>query len=190
MTEAAATPRGASAAGRRWPCWCSAPASSASRPSWCGLTGDRPGGAAGFWRLAFALPLLALITRRAAGRWRGPTAIALLAGVMFALDLGFWHYGIKYTSVANSTVLSNLTPVVVTAFAWVFLKQRPRPLFLLAVAVAMGGAWMMGVGKGGGAPVLNPPLGQLLLARPPALWYALYFLAVSRGAQDARAPAS
>ncbi|MDB5475727.1 MAG: hypothetical protein JWP49_1238 [Phenylobacterium sp.] len=135
--------------------------------------------AAGLWRLAVALPVLALMTRRANGPIRRPSRIALVAGVMFALDLGFWHYGIKYTSVTNATVLSNLTPVVVTAFAWIFLKQRPRPLFLLAVAVAVGGSWMMALEKGGG-PGLDPPLGNLFSATT-ALWYALYMLAIGQG---------
>jgi drug/metabolite transporter (DMT)-like permease len=143
------------------------------------LTGTGPA-AAGFWRLAFALPWLAIMTRRASGPLGRPTPIALLTGLLFALDLGFWHYGIKYTSVAASTVLSNLAPVVVTAFAWIFLKQRPRALFLLALAVAVGGAWMMGAGKGNGAPVLNAPLGNLLSVAT-ALWYALYFLALAEG---------
>ena len=135
--------------------------------------------AAGFWRLAFALPLLAVMTRRANGPFTRPSPIALVAGVMFALDLGFWHYGIKYTSVTNATVLSNLTPVVVTAFAWIFLKQRPRPLFLLAVAVAVGGSWMMALEKGGG-PGLDPPLGNALSVTT-ALWYALYMIAIGIG---------
>ena len=134
--------------------------------------------AAGVWRLGVALPLLALMTRRATGRIAPPSRLALLAGVMFALDLGFWHYGIKYTSVANATVLSNLTPVVVTAFAWVFLKQRPRALFLLAVAIAIAGAWLM-ASQRRGAPGLDPPLGDALSATT-ALWYALYMLAVGQ----------
>jgi drug/metabolite transporter (DMT)-like permease len=136
--------------------------------------------AAGFWRLAFAMPLLAIMTRRTSGPLGRPSKIAMVAGVMFALDLGFWHYGIKYTSVTNATVLSNLTPVVVTAFAWIFLKQRPRALFLLAVAVAVGGAWMMAVGKSGGGHLVNPALGDAFSATT-ALWYALYFLAISEG---------
>jgi len=143
--------------------------------------------AAGFWRLALALPLLALMAQRAhvslAGR---PSALATAAGVMFALDLGFWHYGIRLTSVANATVLSNLTPVVVTAFAWAFLKQRPRNLFLLAVAIAVGGAWMMAARRAG-APGLDPPLGDALSATT-AIWYALYLLAV--GAARRREAAS
>lgn len=143
------------------------------------LTGTGPA-AAGFWRLAFALPLLAVMTRRASGPLGRPTPIAWLIGLLFALDLGFWHYGLKFTSVGAATVLSNLAPVVVTAFAWIFLKQRPRALFLLALAIAVAGAWIMGAGRGAGTPVLNAPLGNLL-SLATAFWYALYFLALSEG---------
>lgn len=135
--------------------------------------------AAGFWRLTFALPLLALLTLRNTGRIGRPSKIALWAGLFFALDLGFWHYGIHYTSVTNATVLSNLTPVVVTAFAWIFLKQRPAALFLVAVAAAVGGAWLMAIEKGGGA-LVNQPLGDALSVFT-ALWYALYFLCMAHG---------
>jgi len=135
--------------------------------------------AAGFWRLAFALPLLALLTVRTTGRIGRPSRISLLAGLFFALDLAFWHYSIHYTSVTNATVLSNLTPVVVTAFAWIFLKQRPAALFLLAVALATGGPWLMAFEKGGGA-LVNQPLGDGL-AVLTALWYALYFLCMAEG---------
>lgn len=132
--------------------------------------------AAGFWRLVFALPLLGMLSRRELASRAAPSKLALLAGVMFALDLGFWHYGIRYTSVANATVLANLTPVVVTAFAWVFLKERPRPLFLLAVAVAVGGAVLMAL-QGKSAPGVNPPLGDLL-STITTFWYAIYLLAI------------
>lgn len=132
--------------------------------------------AAGFWRLAVALPLLGAMTLRTSGSVGRPSRLALAAGLAFALDLGFWHYGIKYTSVTNATVLSNLTPVVVTAFAWVVLGQRPRKLFLLAVAIAVAGAWIMAMAKGGG-PGVDPPLGNALSAAT-ALWYSLYMLAI------------
>lgn len=135
--------------------------------------------AAGFWRLSFALPLLAALTWRTTGRIGRPPRIALWAGLFFALDLGFWHYGIRYTSVTNATVLSNLTPLVVTLFAWVFFRQRPRGLFLVAVVAAVGGAWMMTVENGGGG-LKNQPLGDALSAIT-ALWYALYFLAMGEG---------
>ena len=135
--------------------------------------------AAGFWRLVFALPLLGMLTVRNAGSLGRPSTMALLAGVFFALDLGFWHYGVHFTSVTNATVLTNLTPVVVTAFAWIFLKQRPKALFLAAVACAVGGAWLMAIEKGGGR-LVNQPLGDVL-SLLTALWYSLYFLAMAQG---------
>ena len=132
--------------------------------------------AAGFWRFAFALPLLAILAGREPGGVARPSKWALLAGLFFALDLSFWHYGIVMTSVANATVLCNLTPVVVTLFAWFVLKERPRRLFLLALVLAMGGAFAMAAGADGGQGT-NPLLGDLF-SLSVAVWYSGYFLAV------------
>jgi len=136
--------------------------------------------AAGFWRFAFALPWLALLTLRAgpAGE-RGPgrpSTLMALAALFFVLDLGFWHYSIAFTSVANATTLTNLTPVIVTAVAWLVFRERPRALFLLALAVALFGAWTMSAGADG-RQGSNPRLGDLFAA-VTALWYAGYFLTV------------
>ena len=146
--------------------------------------------ATGFWRFLFSLPLLALLAHRSTGGGGGrgsttlaggigrPSRLALLAGLAFALDLGFWHYGIANTSVGKATVLTNVTPVVVTAVAWIFLGQRPASLFLAAVGLAVTGAWIMAVAKGIGAVGPNPLLGDAL-SLATAIWYALYFLTVS-----------
>ena len=133
--------------------------------------------AIGMWRLALSLPLLWLLGRRSGSIGR-PSRLAVLAGVAFALDLGFWHYGIANTSVAKATVLTNLTPVVVTAFGWLFLGQRPARVFLVAVALAVGGASVMAGARGAGPQAPNPLLGDAL-SLATAVWYALYFLAVS-----------
>jgi len=133
--------------------------------------------AAGFWRLLFALPLLAALAQRNGDGVGAPNRPFVLAGVAFALDLGFWHYGIAYTSVAKATVLSNLTPVVVTGVTWLVFRQKPGRMFLAAVALAVAGAWIMALAKGAGSLGRNPPLGDALSATT-AIWYALYFLAV------------
>jgi drug/metabolite transporter (DMT)-like permease len=134
--------------------------------------------AVGFWRLLFSLPLLALLAARSPGGIGAPSRFAMLAGLAFALDLGFWHYGIVNTSVGKATVLANLTPVVVTAIAWIFLKQRPASLFLVAVALSVAGTWTMAVARGLGSVGPNPALGDAL-SLTTAVWYALYFLAIS-----------
>ncbi len=133
--------------------------------------------AAGFWRLVFALPVLLILAGRPGGEGLGrPSKWMLLAGVFFALDMAFWHYGIVMTSVANATVFCNLTPVVVTLFGWLVFKDRPTRLFILALALAMGGALAMAAGaeRGQGS---DPVLGDIL-SLSVAVWYSGYFLAV------------
>ena len=142
--------------------------------------------AAGFWRLLFALPLLAVLVGRPGGEGFGrPTKWMLLAGLFFAFDLSFWHYGIVMTSVANATVLCNLTPVVVTLVGWFFFKERPARLFILALALAMGGAFAMAAGAAPGQGT-NPVLGDIF-SLSVALWYSGYFLTVKQARTTAGA---
>lgn len=138
--------------------------------------------AAGFWRFAFALPWLLVMTARPGGEGMGrPSKWMVLAGVMLVFDLGFWHYSIALTSVANATTLTNLTPVVVTLVGWFVFRDRPKALFLVALAAAIAGAVTMSLGADGGQGS-NPPLGDVFAA-VTALWYAGYFIAV-KGARD------
>ena len=139
--------------------------------------------AAGFWRLTFAAPLLAAITLgRPGGQLGTPTPAMALAGLAFALDLGCWHYGIRYTSVANATVLPNLTPVLVTLVGWWLFKERPRPVFLVGMVSAIAGALLMAEGAAPSRPGPLPHIGDLLSVST-AVWYGLYFLAVRRARQ-------
>lgn len=139
--------------------------------------------AAGFWRLLLALPMMAPFAFRAGPTGETsklPSVAMLLAGLFFALDLAFWHYGIVMTSVANATVLANLTPIVVTAVGWVFFKERPARLFLVGLAMGITGAWTMAASHAGPvATGANPMLGDLLSVAT-CVWYAFYFLAVRR----------
>ena len=134
--------------------------------------------ATGAWRLIFALPLLTLMALRHgdAGPLGRPPRLALIAGVMFALDVSFWHYGIALTSVVNATVLANLTPIVVVIFSWFAFGQRPRLAFVGALALAISGSAMMALAKGGAGQ--QNLLGDALSVGS-ALWYGLYFLAVT-----------
>jgi len=138
---------------------------------------------AAFWRMAFALPLLAVLVARSPSPGRGAPPAALIAGALFAADLACWHYGIRFTSVANATVLSNLTPILVTAAAWLAFGQKPSGRFLAAMALAMGGAAVMALARNGGAVLgengRNPHLGDALSALT-SVWYAGYFLTVQR----------
>jgi drug/metabolite transporter (DMT)-like permease len=155
---------------------------------------DTGSAAAGLWRFVFAMPLLLLLTARpvlgsgprmtGAGVGR-PSKWMCWAALFFVLDLSFWHYSIAFTSVANATVLTNLTPVVVTLVAWVAFRERPRALFVVALALALAGAFAMSAGADGRQGT-NPRLGDVF-ATVTALWYAGYFLVVKRARRDSSA---
>jgi hypothetical protein len=112
------------------------------------------------------------------GGLSGTSRFGLMAGAAFALDLAFWHYGIANTSVSKATVLANITPIIVTILVWLIFRQRPAPLFLLAVALSVAGGAIMALAKGAGVIGPNPLLGDTLSA-VTSVWYALYFLAMS-----------
>jgi drug/metabolite transporter (DMT)-like permease len=148
-------------------------------PIFMRLSGVDPS-AAGFWRLAFALPFMALplafpATRGGLGR---PSLLLLGAGLFFALDLGFWHTGVKLTSVANATTLGNLSQVFVVVGAWILFRERPRGLFLAGLALALAGVWIMASARGG-ARGIDPLTGDLM-SIAGAFWYGCYFLTVRR----------
>jgi drug/metabolite transporter (DMT)-like permease len=100
-----------------------------------------------FWRYTFALPVLTalvlLVERRAP---RKPNIYVILAGICFAVDIGFWHWALTLTSVSNATFIVNLGNVCVGFLAWLFLKERPAPVWFFAVLLAIGGASALSLG--------------------------------------------
>lgn len=101
--------------------------------------------ASAFWRVALAAPLLWPLARVGA-QARAPRAswpLLLGAGLAFAGDLGFWHWSIRYTSVANSTLLANLASIFVTATMWLFWRQRPSGTFLVGLTAALSGVALL-----------------------------------------------
>ena len=98
-----------------------------------------------------------------------------IAGLCFAGDLGAWHISIMYTTVANSTLEANFAPIFVTLGAWLLFRQRVSRLFLVALAVTLGGAVLL-IGPNfalGGRALLGDALGVLT-----AVFYAGYMLAI------------
>ncbi|CBS85857.1 DMT family transporter [Azospirillum lipoferum] len=106
--------------------------------------------AIGFWRMALATPVLALWmvseSRQRAGRAsRRPSSLAdygrlSMAGLCFAGDLAVWHTSVRYTSVANATLLANFAPLFVAPVAWFLFKERITGRFVLGMLLALAGA--------------------------------------------------
>lgn len=64
----------------------------------------------------------------------------LLTGLLFCADMLANHWAMKLTSVANTSLLMNLTPVFVVAIASLFLGERQTLLSMSGVILAILGA--------------------------------------------------
>lgn len=103
--------------------------------------------AAAFWRVALSLPILWLVwyPRRArpGPETRSSLRWLLFAGVFFAADLAVWHQSIRFTSVANATLLANLCPVFVTIGSVLWLGERITGGFVGGLLLALIGSALL-----------------------------------------------
>lgn len=136
--------------------------------------------ASAFWRTALALPLLWAWARAespdATPRllFVGDRAV-LLAGLLFAGDLFFWHQSILLTTVANATFLATTAPIWVALGAWLVLGEivRARTLAGLLLCLA-GGAALLGQSYGFAPERLAGDLYGVVTA----MFFGAYMLAV------------
>jgi drug/metabolite transporter (DMT)-like permease len=140
--------------------------------------------ATAFHRVFLALPAL-WIWMWTAGRSKGATrkprtasdyGRLILVGVLFAGDLIFWHWSLRYTSVANAVLLANFAPIFVTFGSFVLFSQRFGPAFLVGVALSIGGAAIL-VGDSVSLGMDNVRGDAFGLVT--AIFYGAYILAVS-----------
>lgn len=111
--------------------------------------------AAGFWRLALALPVLlifalwqwrrlpALDTVRPSLPGRGILALAAVGGIFFAADLGSWHLGILQTKMANATLFGNAASLILAVTTLLLARRLPRASEGFAILLAFGGAVLL-----------------------------------------------
>ncbi|MFH1810060.1 MAG: DMT family transporter [Pseudomonadota bacterium] len=79
-------------------------------------------------------------------------ALLVLTGVVLAAHLTTWTAAIQWTTVANATSVLALGPVVTAFGALLFLGEKPRPRFVVAVLLGFSGV----VAIGGGDLRLDP----------------------------------
>ena len=138
--------------------------------------------AAGFWRLALALPFLFVIAAviRQPVHWPG-RRLALLVGFaafFFAADLAAWHVGIHMTKLGNATLFGNVSSFAFAAWGLWLARRWPSRTQAAALALAAAGAALL---MGSSAELSPRNLRGDLLALFAGLLYTGYLVAVQRG---------
>lgn len=99
---------------------------------------------AGFWRMGLALPFAALLAlaqgQPLTGHSRKVWGAMLLAGLLFALDLAAWHWGIPRTRLGNATLFGNSGSMALMIWGLVVARRRPHPAEIAALVAALAGA--------------------------------------------------
>lgn len=138
----------------------------------------------GFYRMFFGTLLIGAFLL-----WRGrPLTVpprhgmlALASGLCFGTDLALWNTSLVHTTVANSTLLVNTTPLYVGLWSVLVLRQRLHPRFVGGAALALlGSAVLLGVSWEGGRNLFGD-----LLSLVAAVFYTAYLLLISAARREA-----
>jgi len=144
---------------------------------------DVPGTVAAFYRMGIAAVVFAVPFFRQTKRRHEPLPqpgiwLALLAGLLFALDLSFWATGIGLSGATTPTLMANTAPVWVGLGSLVLFRERLSGGFWAGLAIAMIGAVLVlgtdlshatGLGLG------------TFLGLMAAIFYGGYYLVTQRG---------
>lgn len=127
-----------------------------------------------FWRVGLALPLLWIWARLDGGNapWRPATVVA---GLMFAGDLFFWHLAIFNTTMANATLLATLAPVWVALGSSLLIGERVERSTIYGIVLCVAGALALVGASWSFAPerLLGDLYGVIT-----SVFFGAYFLAV------------
>ncbi len=109
------------------------------------------------WRLGFSLLIVAgfLLATGSWRQWRKldsrAITIAVVAGVLLALHFWTWNTSVGLTTVAASVVLVNLQVPIVATVGAIWLRESPRRIQWIGIAMAMAGAFIVALPDIGGA---------------------------------------
>ncbi|MER5998676.1 DMT family transporter [Nonomuraea angiospora] len=154
------------------------------------LSGVSPATSALF-RCAYAVPpmiVLAWLERRRLGPlpWKG-VVLAWLAGVVFALDLLFWHHAIDYVGAGLATVLGNLQVFLVAFAAWALFGERPSSRLMVATPIVFAGVVLIS-GVFDSAAYGRDPIMGVLAGVATSISYAAFLLLMKAGPARAVGP--
>jgi drug/metabolite transporter (DMT)-like permease len=109
---------------------------------------DAPGTVSAFYRMAIAAVFIVLPFLRQTSQRKDPmpgrgVKLALLGGLLFALDVSFWATGVTISGAATPTLMANTAPLWVGIGSMLIFREKLRPMFWLGLLLAMFGALLV-----------------------------------------------
>ncbi|MEO5640359.1 MAG: EamA family transporter, partial [Sphingomicrobium sp.] len=148
---------------------------------WLVRLADTGAVAAGFWRLALAVPFLMLLSRATGQppRWPGRALFVAIsvAAFFFAADLAAWHIGIRLTKLGNATLFANISSFFFAGWGLWLARKWPNPIQAGALLLAAAGSVLLMIDS---AELSAAHLRGDLLALLAGLLYGFYLILVER----------
>ncbi|MFZ0242440.1 MAG: DMT family transporter [Desulfobacterales bacterium] len=146
---------------------------------------------AGFYRTFFGgIILLVILVIRREALWKGAFFLTLgvFCGVVFALDLFFWHLSIHFVGPGLATILANFQVFLLALYGVLVLKEPVNWRTVLAIPLAVFGLFLL-------AGVHWRQLGEIyrlgvVSGLATAGCYAVYILALRRLQSEKNAPSA
>jgi len=140
--------------------------------------------ATAFWRMALTLPVCALLLLWHRSGQRLGTLLresaqkhVWIAAPAFAATLMLWYAGQRLSSVATTSAMVNLSPVLVMLFVWLRYDRRPTARLLSGLGLAIGGAVVLALHS---HALSDRALSGDLLALTGAATLAVYYVCITR----------
>ena len=135
-----------------------------------------------FYRVLFWPPVLYLIVRRNGSRLnKGLLKSVLVPGVLFGTSTIFGFTAVTTTSIANATIIGNISTAIVLFVAPKFLNEKVSKLQIVLALTSFAGVVVivLGAGNAGGSSLHGD-----FLALINAILWTLYFISSKRRRVD------
>lgn len=141
-----------------------------------------------FWRFLLGAAICGFMTRLVNGPGAWDEILALfgrrdvwIAGLAFVMVVALWYSGMRLSSVATTSALHNLSPLVLTLSAWLIYARVPSARVIAGIAVALSGSVTLAAHSGS---ISGQALSGDLLALASAVFLAIYYSTVTSISRD------
>lgn len=146
---------------------------------------------AGFYRTFFGgIMLIVILVVRREALWKGASFFfyGIFCGLVFALDLFFWHMSIHYVGPGLATILANFQVFLLALYGVLVLREPVNIRTMAAIPLAVLGLFLL-------AGIHWRQLGEIyrlgvVLGLATAACYAVYILALRKLQSQKNAPSA